>query len=74
MTRRVERLFPARTLFERYDDKEIRHMADHAGVAMTTIRHWIQSDVHFSVWKADIVACRFGKHPTQVWGEKWLEA
>lgn len=74
MTKRVELLFPARVLFESYDEEELRARASEAGYGLPTVKRWIEQDIHFSIWKADIVAIRFGKHPAQVWGDKWLEA
>lgn len=72
MTKRTKK-FPARTLFANYDPEQIRTAAERAGYQPALVHRWISRDVQFSVWRADEVAIRFGKHPVLVWGESWLE-
>lgn len=72
MNKHVKR-FPARTLFKDFDKEQIRIAAERAGYEPRLVHRWISKDAQFSVWRADEIAIRFGKHPVTVWGESWLE-
>lgn len=50
---------------------ELSTIADACGHSRAALRHWIENGV--TATRADEVACRIGRHPSNVWGQAWWD-
>lgn len=47
-------------------------LAKHFGISGKRLKMIMDSET-LSVFMADNIACKFGKHPIEIWGDQWLE-
>lgn len=68
--------FDARLLLRYFDsDMEDEMIGEVLGVGRSTVNKWRNGRSHMvGVYRADVLACRIGKHPAIVWGRLWWTA
>jgi len=50
---------------------ELGQIAEACGHSRAAVRHWIDNGI--TATRADEVACRIGRHPSNVWGQAWWD-
>jgi hypothetical protein len=69
---KTPKVFPAKALYEGLSEDELFNVCSRQGVTVKTAKRWIRQNTFLSLYKADRLAIRAGKHPIQVWGDEWL--
>ena len=50
---------------------DLTTIAEACGHSRAAVRHWMENGV--TATKADEIACRIGRHPSNVWGQAWWD-
>lgn len=68
--------FDARVLLDYFDEETDDEIIGEAlGVGRSTVNKWRNGKSHMvGPYRADVLACRLGKHPALVWGRLWWTA